>query len=77
MKKPQWAINLKKARKQANLTQEDVAAMISKSRETYSKYESGEIEPSLETWFFFFDYYQILDPLKFFLKDYYPEQRAA
>lgn len=40
---------LKEERKAHNLTQEDVAKQINKSRATYARYETGEREPDIET----------------------------
>lgn len=40
---------LKKARKKANLSQEKVAEIINTSRSNISKYETGFLEPNIET----------------------------
>lgn len=41
--------NLKEARKEANLTQKDVADTIGVAKSTYSLYESGNREPNVIT----------------------------
>ncbi|MBQ7130988.1 MAG: helix-turn-helix transcriptional regulator [Oscillospiraceae bacterium] len=41
--------NLKIARKNANLSQEKVAEIINTSRSNISKYETGDLEPNLNT----------------------------
>lgn len=41
--------HLKKARKEAGLTQEQLAERAGVSRAAVARYESGEIEPSLKT----------------------------
>lgn len=41
--------NLKKARIKAHLSQEEVAEKINTSRSNISKYETGYLEPSIET----------------------------
>lgn len=43
------AENLKKYRLKMNLTQEEVATAVKKTRSAYSQYETGRIEPDLET----------------------------
>ncbi len=40
---------LKKARKKSNLSQEKVAEIINTSRSNISKYETGLLEPNIET----------------------------
>lgn len=40
---------LKKARKKANLSQEKVAEIINTSRSNISKYETGFLEPNIDT----------------------------
>lgn len=55
MNKPTWAVNLKKARKRAGLTQEEMSKRIFKSQQTYCRYEKGEIEPDLATWYIICD----------------------
>ena len=45
----QVAINLKRARLNANLTQETLASLVFVSRSTIAKYESGDLEPDSET----------------------------
>lgn len=44
-----FANNLKSARKKANYSQETVAEIINTSRSNISKYETGYLEPNLET----------------------------
>jgi transcriptional regulator with XRE-family HTH domain len=73
--KPIWAINLRKARKQLGLTQQEVASKIFKSRQAYDKYESGESEPDIDTWKIIWDLFRVIDPLKFWNEDYF--QQAA
>lgn len=41
--------SLKEARKQAGYTQEQLAELVGVSRAAIARYETGEIEPSLET----------------------------
>jgi len=40
---------LKKARKEANCTQDEAAKEIGKTKGTVSKYENGKLQPDLET----------------------------
>ena len=42
-------LQLKRRRKEANLTQEQLAEIIGVKRSVISKYENGTISPSLET----------------------------
>jgi transcriptional regulator with XRE-family HTH domain len=74
MNKPFWAINLKKARKQLKLTQQEVADRIFKSQQAYDKYERGESEPDIETWKLLWDLFKVVDPMKFWNEDYFNEQ---
>ncbi|GAB5082678.1 hypothetical protein Osc1_18530 [Hominimerdicola sp. 21CYCFAH17_S] len=41
--------NLKKARKNCNMSQEEVAELLNTSRSNISKYEIGTLEPSINT----------------------------
>ncbi|MBQ6846492.1 MAG: helix-turn-helix transcriptional regulator [Oscillospiraceae bacterium] len=41
--------NLKDARKQKSLSQEEVAEIVNTSRSNISKYETGLLEPNLQT----------------------------
>lgn len=41
--------NLKKCRLKMNLSQEEVARAINKTRGTYSRYENGTLEPDINT----------------------------
>lgn len=75
--RPIWSINLKKARKLLNLTQEQVSEKIFKDQGTYSKYEQGEIEPSIDTWHLLCDLYRIVDLLRFISDGNYFEKLAA
>ena len=43
------ALNLKQARKKSKMTQEEVAKIINRTRETYCRYEIGTLKPDLET----------------------------
>jgi DNA-binding XRE family transcriptional regulator len=70
-KKPVWAINLRTARKNAGLTQQQVACKIFKSRETYGTYERGDNEPDVETWKLLWDLFRVTDPLKFWDQEYF------
>jgi transcriptional regulator with XRE-family HTH domain len=40
---------LKERRKELKLTQQDIANMINKTRETYCRYELGTLNPDIET----------------------------
>lgn len=41
--------NLKTRRLELNMSQEEVAAIINKARETYSRYEAGTLKPDVDT----------------------------
>lgn len=41
--------NLKKARKEANMSQEEVAEILNTSRSNISKYENETLEPNIQT----------------------------
>ena len=41
--------NIKRARKSAEMTQEQVAEKLNTSRTNITKYENGSLEPNLET----------------------------
>lgn len=41
--------NLKKLRKEKKLTQEEIANILKIDRTTYSKYETGDSEPNIDT----------------------------
>lgn len=49
MFKENFTANIKRARKEAKLTQEEVAEKIQTSRTNITKYEKGTLEPNLET----------------------------
>lgn len=49
MFKENFITNLKRARKSANLTQEEVAEKLNTSRTNITKYENGTLEPNIET----------------------------
>lgn len=40
---------LKERRKELQMTQQEVAAKINKTRETYTRYENGKVMPDIET----------------------------
>lgn len=74
--RPIWAVNLKSARKQFKLTQQEVADKIFKSQETYGFYERGKTEPSIETWKILWDLFKITDPIRFWNEDYFSQKAA-
>lgn len=41
--------NLKARRLELDMSQEEVAAIINKARETYNRYETGTLKPDIET----------------------------
>lgn len=45
----EFSERLKKARKKANLTQEQIAMLINVPRSNISKYENGNLEPNIQT----------------------------
>ena len=49
MYKEVFAQRLKKARKDAGYNQNEVSKLLNISRSSLSKYENGQLEPSLET----------------------------
>ena len=49
MFKENFIINIKRARKSAKMTQQQVADIINTSRSNITKYETGALEPNLET----------------------------
>lgn len=49
MYKENFVDNVRKARKSANLTQEEVAEKLNTSRSNITKYELGTLEPNIET----------------------------
>ena len=44
-----FIINIKRARKSAKMTQQQVADILNTSRSNITKYETGALEPNLET----------------------------
>jgi transcriptional regulator with XRE-family HTH domain len=74
--KPIWAVNLRKARKQLGLTQQEVADKIFKSQQAYDKYEKGETEPDLATWILLCDIFDVTDLIRFINRDYYTKEAA-
>lgn len=50
---------LKEARKNANLSQEQVAEILNTSRSNISKYENGNLEPNIQTLKKFCEIYNI------------------
>lgn len=51
--------NLKKYRIKMKLTQEDIAKKINKTRETYSRYETGTLKPDIDTLIELADIFQV------------------
>lgn len=51
--------NLKFLRKQKGLTQQEISDRLSVTRPTYSRYESGAVEPSQETWEKLADFFNV------------------
>ena len=49
MFKENFTINVKRARKSAKMTQEEVAEKLNTSRSNITKYELGTLEPNIET----------------------------
>lgn len=49
MFKENFTINVKRARKIAKMTQEEVAEKLNTSRSNITKYELGTLEPNIET----------------------------
>ena len=49
MFKENFINNLKRARKSANMTQQQVADHLNTSRSNITKYETGTLEPNIET----------------------------
>lgn len=49
MFKENFANNLKRARKNSKLTQQEVADTLNTSRSNIAKYEIGTLEPNIET----------------------------
>mgnify|MGYP000243291747 CR=1 FL=1 len=49
MFKENFIINIKRARKSAKMTQQQVADILNTSRSNITKYETGALEPNLET----------------------------
>ena len=49
MFKENFTINLKRARKSAKMTQQQVADKLNTSRSNITKYELGSLEPNIET----------------------------
>ena len=56
--KPQ-PIRLKELRKEKNLKQEELAALMKVGDRQYQRYERGEGEPSLSGWLFLADFYNV------------------
>ena len=52
-------MNLKTIRKQRNMRQEDIARYLNVKQATYSGYESGKYEPTIETLCRLADYYNV------------------
>ena len=52
-------MNLKTIRKQRNMRQEDIARYLNVKQATYSGYESGKYEPTIETLCKLADYYKV------------------
>ena len=50
---------LKEARKKANLSQQQVSEILEISQSNISKYENGDLEPSLDTIYKLIDLYDI------------------
>lgn len=55
----QFGEKLKKARKATGLSQEKVAEILNISQSNISKYENGDLEPSLDTIYKLIDLYDI------------------
>lgn len=51
--------NLKLLRKQKGMTQQEISDLLSVTRPTYSRYESGAVEPSQETWEKLADFFNV------------------
>lgn len=51
--------NMKKYRIKMKLTQEDIAKKINKTRETYSRYETGTLKPDIDTLIELADIFQV------------------
>lgn len=49
MFKENFVSNIKRARKTCDMTQQQVADMLNTSRSNITKYETGALEPNLET----------------------------
>lgn len=49
MFKENFTANIKRARESAKMTQQEVAEAVNTSRSNITKYETGALEPSLET----------------------------
>lgn len=49
MFKENFTVNIKKARQCAKMTQEEVAEKLNTSRTNITKYETGALEPNIET----------------------------
>lgn len=52
-------MNLKTIRKERNMRQEDIARYLNVKQATYSGYESGKYEPTIETLCKLADYYKV------------------
>ena len=52
-------MNLKTIRKERNMRQEDIARYLNVKQATYSGYESGKYEPTIETLCRLADYYKV------------------
>ena len=50
---------LRKLRKEKNMTQEELAKLINSTKANISKYETGKVEPNIETIRFFADYFDV------------------
>ena len=53
------AIRLRELRKEKNMTQEELAKLINSTKANISKYETGKVEPNIETIRFFAEYFDV------------------
>jgi transcriptional regulator with XRE-family HTH domain len=53
------AIRLRALRKEKNMTQEELAKLINSTKANISKYETGKVEPNIETIRFFAEFFDV------------------
>lgn len=54
-----FAGRLRALRKEKNMTQEELAKLINTTKANISKYETGRVEPNIETIRFFADFFDV------------------